>query len=117
MPAGVIKTIIPRLPSRNLENTLDFYFRLGFIQYGNKYPEYVMISRNECELHFFLFKELNPLKNYGMCYVRVNDVDDLYRQWNAALPSLKPPELKPWRQKEFTVLDPDHNAVTFGEAL
>jgi hypothetical protein len=26
-------------------------------------------------------------------------------------------ELKPWMQKEFSILDPDHNLLTFGEAF
>ena len=30
---------------------------------------------------------------------------------------MTPLEIKPWKQKEFAVLDPDHNLLTFGENL
>jgi hypothetical protein len=117
MTVAAITSVIPRLPSKNLDATLAFYSGLGFSLWGNRYPEYLMMERDGCELHFFLFEELNPLENYGMCYIRVKEVEQLHAQWKVAVPSLKAPELKPWRQKEMTVLDPDHNAITFGEAV
>jgi hypothetical protein len=63
---------------------------------------------------------LNPLENYGQVYIRVFEIDRLYAQFLHAKVSIHPNsplELKPWGQKEFSILDPDHNLLTFGESI
>jgi catechol 2,3-dioxygenase-like lactoylglutathione lyase family enzyme len=115
--AGTISSIIPRLPSRNLETTRRFYTEnLGFKQVGHTYPDYLMLSRDGFELHFFRFQDLDVLKNYGMCYIRVKDLRHLYDEFKASIPSLKQIDRKPWGQSEFYVTDEDHNVLAFGEA-
>jgi hypothetical protein len=116
-----IHSIIPKLPSKNLKATRVFYEEnLGFQKVGGDYPEYLMMKRDQIEIHFFLFLELNVLENYGMCYVRVEDIAGLYeelKQKEAHLPKLWKLEMKPWNQKEFSIIDKDHNLITFGEGL
>ena len=112
-----IKAIIPRLPSRDLNITRDFYVnQLKFTKIGADYPEYLMLERDGLELHFFLFKELNPLESYGMCYWRVTNIDGLYEEFRKQVPGLKAPETKPWLQKEMYVHDPDNNVLAIGES-
>ena len=117
----MLTTIHPKLPMRDKPITRDFYVnQLGFTEFGaTEFPDYLMVRKEGVELHFFLYAGLNPKKNYGQIYIRTDAVDALYRQWlnegvrihpNGAL------ETKPWGQREFSLLDPDHNLLTFGQA-
>ena len=74
-------------------------------------------------MHFFRFPELSPGQNYAQCYWRVEDVDALYRQAQAAgmpdsgTPRLDAVEDKPWGMREFAIIDPNGNLVRVGQAL
>jgi catechol 2,3-dioxygenase-like lactoylglutathione lyase family enzyme len=114
--------INPKLPMRNKSITLDFYTtKLGFSVFGNiNYEGYLMLQKEAIQIHFFEFRELNPLENYGQVYIRTNDIDQLYNSYLANNVPIHPNgklETKPWGQKEFAILDPDHNLITFGEAV
>lgn len=104
---------------RDKKVTQAFYVRnLGFELIGD-YPDYLLLKKDEIEIHFFLFRDLNPLENYGQVYIRTNNIEMLYslmKKKNVPMPILGGLEIKPWRQKEFSILDPDHNLVTFGES-
>jgi uncharacterized glyoxalase superfamily protein PhnB len=79
-----------------------------------------MVRRDLIEIHFFEFKNLNPLENYGQIYVRTDDVDQLYNKMIAVGIPIHPNgplETKPWGQREFSLLDPDNNLITFGQAV
>ena len=70
------------------------------------------------EIHFFEFKGLDPKENYGQVYIRTNAIDDLYQTLLERKISIHPNgslEIKPWGQKEFSLLDPDSNLLTFGQ--
>ncbi len=100
--------------------TQDFYLRLlGFKTMGRSdFPEYLMIEKDQIELHFFLFKDLDPKENYGQVYIRTNDIQSLYQDFlnkNIPIHPNGPLQLKPWGQMEFSILDPDMNLLTFGE--
>jgi len=116
----MLTEIHPKLPMRNKSISRDFYVkRLGFKELGD-YDGYLMVRRDAIEIHFFEFKELNPLENYGMIYIRTDDINGLY---NAMLKNEidihpnAPLERKPWGQKEFSILDPDNNLITFGQSI
>jgi len=118
----MITSIIPKLPMRDRARTRHYYINhLGFRDVGtDHYDEYLMVARDSMELHFFLHPDLDPRKNYGQVYLRVNDIDDLYYGWMEQGVRIHPNgELsnKPWGQREFALLDPDHNLLTFGQAL
>ncbi len=71
-------------------------------------------------MHFFLFENLNPAENYGQVYIRVTGIDTLYHQWKNAGVAIHPNaplQNQPWGQREFALLDPDNNLLTFGEAV
>ncbi len=114
----MLKTICPKLPMRNKSLTKDFYInQLGFNPVGNaEYPDYLMVTKDEIEIHFFLFKDLNPKENYGQVYLRVNEIEKEFESVEANGVCYKTLESKPWGQKEFSILDPDNNLLTFGES-
>ena len=106
---------------RNKSVTLEFYIKkLGFVQYGGDYDEYLMVQKDNIQIHFFEFKELDPKENYGQVYIRTDDIDALYQSFQANQVSIHPNgnlQTKPWGQKEFSILDPDNNLLTFGQGL
>lgn len=118
----MLQTICPKLPMRNKAITRDFYVRfLGFEEFGeSKFPEYLMLEKDQVELHFFLFPELDPKENYGQVYIRVEGIEAMYQAFldnSVPIHPNGPLQVKPWEQKEFSILDPDNNLLTFGESI
>ncbi len=117
----MLTAIHPKLPMRNKAATSEFYVnKLGFRPFGGDYDGYLMVEKDAIQLHFFEFAELNPLENYGQVYIRTTDIESLYNSAieNALpLPAAGHLQTKPWGQKEFSLLDPDHNLLTFGQSL
>ncbi|AZQ61258.1 VOC family protein [Flammeovirga pectinis] len=118
----MLRSIHPKLPMRDKNITKSFYLnKLGFSEVGTiDYDGYLMIKKDQIEIHFFEFKELEPKDNYGQVYIRVDDIDRLYQSLvdqNTTIHPNGPLEVKPWGQKEFAVLDPDNNLLTFGECI
>ena len=118
----MISSVHPKLPMRNKALTQAYYVeQLGFQLVGTQdYPEYLMVKKDAVELHFFLFPELDPLQNYGQIYLRTEAIDSLYQYFlerKVAIHPNGPLQTKPWRMREFSLLDPDHNLLTFGQEL
>jgi len=114
--------INPKLPMRNKAITKDYFLnQLGFIELGSTdYPEYLMVQKDNIEIHFFLFKALNPKENYGQVYIRTDAIEALYQSYIDNGVAIHPNgklETRPWGQKEFSILDPDTNLLTFGQAV
>ncbi len=113
--------IHPKLPMKNKEITKAYYVdNLGFQIKGGDYPDYLMVGKDEIEIHFFAFPDLDIQTNYGQVYIRVENIRELYNSFlekgveihvNGSL------AMKPWGQMEFSLLDPDHNLITFGEEM
>ncbi len=106
---------------RNKDITQAYYASLGFKKAGTgDYEDYLMVRKDHIEIHFFLFRELDPKENYGQVYIRVKNIDELYKSMLAGGVKIHPNgplQTKPWKQKEFSLLDPDNNLLTFGEAV
>ena len=100
--------------------TKDFYENsLGFRIVGSAdYDGYLMVERENVQIHFFEFKALDPKENYGQVYIRTNDIEKLYQSLQENHVTIHPNgwlQTKPWGQKEFSLLDPDSNLLTFGQ--
>lgn len=118
----MLTTIHPKLPMRNKATTRDFYVKkLGFAEFGSAdYDGYLMVEKDNIQIHFFEFVDLDPLKNYGQVYIRTDAIDQLYQfmlQQHVSIPEGGRLDTKPWRQREFAVLDPDNNLLTFGQSV
>ena len=106
---------------RDIALTRSFYRdTLGFQVLGEKDRNYLMVGRDGVEIHLFLLPGLQAEANYGMCYIRLrNKIKELYHRLGTAgviFTDLGRLERKPWGQWEFSVIDPDHNLITFGQA-
>lgn len=118
----MLRDINPKLPMRNKALTRDFYLnKLGFLEFGSTdYEGYLMVEKDDIQIHFFEFKELDPKENYGQVYIRTDDIDELYTFMLDRQLDIHPNgrlKVKPWGQKEFSMLDPDNNLLTFGQAM
>jgi len=115
----MLTQINPKLPMRNKLITKDFYIsKLGFEEFGTAdYDGYLMVQKDNVQIHFFEYKDLNPLENYGQVYIRTENIKDWYQSINDKKIKCDKLEIKPWNQMEFSVLDPDNNLLTFGESL
>ena len=118
----MLTEINPKLPMRDKEVTKDYYLgKLGFQVYGNNdFDGYLMVQKDNVQIHFFEFKKLDHKENYGQVYIRTNDIDKIYQSFLDKKVSIHPNghlETKPWGQKEFALIDPDNNLLTFGHSL
>lgn len=115
-------SIHPKLPMRDKAATKKFYIEgLGFKEFGNAdYEGYLMIEKDAIQIHFFEFSGLDPKENYGQVYIRTDDIESLYHSLPKKHIPIHPTgnlQAKPWGQKEFSLLDPDNNLLTFGESV
>ncbi|MEO8820365.1 MAG: VOC family protein [Ginsengibacter sp.] len=118
----MLTDINPKLPMRNKSVTRHFYLnKLGFEETGSAdFDGYLMIKKDNIQIHFFEFKDLDPKENYGQVYIRTDDIKGFYQSLLDRKINIHPNghlEIKPWGQKEFSILDPDNNLLTFGESL
>lgn len=118
----MLSSINPKLPMRNKAATKEFYIdKLGFNFFGSAdYEGYLMVEKDNIQIHFFEFRDLNPFENYGQVYIRTNNIEEWYKQAidkKLMMPKAGHLETKPWGMKEFSLLDPDHNLLTFGQDI
>jgi catechol 2,3-dioxygenase-like lactoylglutathione lyase family enzyme len=117
----MLTAIHPKLPMRDKAITRAYYTeQLGFTVFGADYPDYLMLERAGLQIHFFTHQDLDPKANYGQVYIRTDAIEELYRSWVYRGVRIHPNgqlQTKPWGQKEFALLDPDHNLLTFGQAV
>lgn len=115
---------IPILPCRSVENTVEFYRQFGFDGkiWGAPYF-YVILTRGEVEIHFFTYAELVPEESVAGCYIRVQDVDEIFELYTKAnlpvsgIPRMDRVENKPWGMREFAIVDPDGNLIRIGQTM
>ncbi|QXJ22110.1 VOC family protein [Actinomadura graeca] len=117
---------VPILPSRDLDETLGFYSRLGFEERGawQEYG-YLIVARGSVQLHFSLQPDVDPLATAGGCYLYVTDADALHRIWDeVGVPTdratgsrLAAPVDTDWGMREFTLVDRSGNLLRVGSPL
>jgi len=118
----MLTEIHPKLPMRDIAITKDYYVnKLGFDVFGGSdFEGYLMVYKDNIQIHFFEFKGLIPEENYGQVYIRTDNIDDDYRtllENNVLIHPNGHLESKSWGQREFSLLDPDNNVLTFGVTL
>jgi len=117
----MLTNINPKLPMRNKEITKKYYLQqLDFEIFGGDYDGYLMVQKDNIQIHFFEFRDLDPKENYGQVYIRTDNIDSLYHSLLDKKVAIHPNghlHTKPWGQKEFSLLDPDNNLLTFGQDI
>ena len=117
----MLMAIHPKLPMRDKAATRRFYIeKLGFQQFGDDHEGYLMVQKDGFHIHFFEFKELDPKEDDRHVYIRTDAIDELYKVIVDMGMNRHPAghqRVKPWRQKEFAMLDTDNNLLTFEQGI
>jgi GNAT superfamily N-acetyltransferase len=111
---------IPTMPMRDLAETAAFYARLGFVEgFRQAAPSpYLIVRRDDMELHFFGHADIDPRENYCGCYLRVRDVAAFHAECQAAqIPLIAALENKEWGMREFAIGDPSGNLLRIGQPV
>jgi catechol 2,3-dioxygenase-like lactoylglutathione lyase family enzyme len=109
----MIQSTIPVLASLNIRETIEFYEqKLGF-QFGYTDENYAIGQRDDCEIHFWLCGDKHIAENTS-CYVRADDLEELYDEFTGRGLKLKPPAVREWGMKELYVIDSHGNLLKFG---
>ena len=117
---------IPTLPATDLSVTRDFFKRLGFVvRYWSPLAQraYLIMGREDLEMHFFGHSEIRARENYAGCYWRVKNADTLRIEFSdlglpaSGAPSMTPIENKAWGMREFAIVDPAGNLIRIGHSL
>jgi hypothetical protein len=107
---------IPKLASLDIERSLAFFERLGFVRKGS-YPDYGIIERDGVQIHFWLCSDPRIPKETA-CRLSVQGIEQLFQAFSArgVIHPNGSLALKPWGVWEFSILDPDGNLVTLQQA-
>ncbi len=109
-----IRATIPILPSLNLDETAAFYARLGFAEESRWAGEYLIVSRDDVEIHFSVCDDAKICEN-SSCYVYVADAAALYAEYLAAgIERIEEPEPTDYDVLEFSLVDPHGNLIRIG---
>ncbi|MFC3491660.1 VOC family protein [Glycomyces rhizosphaerae] len=78
---------IPLLPCRSIDETSEFYRMLGFRRtHRQTRPNpYIVMARDDWEVHFFGVDVLDPETSYGTCLVFVPDTGALWDEFAAGM--------------------------------
>lgn len=110
--AGISSTI-PVLASLNIGQSREFYSdKLGFACLQQA-PDYLIMARDGCELHFWHCTDRSIAENTS-CYVR-GDTGALHADFARRGLSVAAPVVCAWGMKELYVIDPHGNLLKFGE--
>ena len=107
----------PVLASLDIERTVSFYCsRLGFTRVYVDPGVWGIVTRDSVQIHFWPCSDKNVAENTS-CRVYVSGIDALFSEF-VPLGVVHPKaslEQKPWGSREFGILDPDGNLITFAE--
>lgn len=113
MAMAVIQSTIPVLASLDIAQSRQFYTeQMGFACLQQA-PDYLIMARDGCELHFWLCNDRTMAENTS-CYVR-GDTAALHADFTQRGLLLAAPVVCAWGMKELYVIDPHGNLLKFGE--
>jgi catechol 2,3-dioxygenase-like lactoylglutathione lyase family enzyme len=123
---------IPALPSAEVDRSVAFYRDLLGFEVVHQEDGFASLRRDDATLHLWgatdegWREQLDPatpvrsgaesfIAGTASCRVAVEGVDELYEQCVAS--GIVHPNgglaEQPWGSREFTILDPDRNCITF----
>ena len=107
----------PILASLDIERSVGFFCaHLGFSKLYAQQGAYGVVMRDAVSIHFWSCSDRSIAQNTS-CRVRVDGIDALFLHCKS-LGIVHPDSLledKPWGSREFAILDPDGNLVTFSQ--
>ena len=119
LPRARVERAAAIVAAREMERSITFYQRLGFVVERFEGGEYAFASRDGVALHLRDgAEEVEEGKSTAGLYLYVTDADEVYEEWvTAGVTPLGEPEDKEWRMREFAVSDPDGTLLRVGHRL
>lgn len=124
---GSREKVIPIMPCPDIRSQVAFYQKLGFHVLGlyTSPNPYASLRWNNIELHFYGSRKVIAAENSTMCFIVVEDVDEVNRTFTAALkkyygkiPRSGFPKITKVRNlvadRRFTLTDPGGNTLFIG---
>lgn len=113
------------LPSCDLDQTAEFYTKLGFTETGRWTGHgYLIMVMDQIEVHFAHDPNHRPSESDHAIYIRTDDVDSLSAHVHSkgipsdgSIPRFLPAEDKSWGMRELHLLDPDGNLLRVGQFM
>jgi hypothetical protein len=109
----------PVLASLDIRRSVDFFVsKLGFAEVYAVQRQYGIVRNGPVGIHFWACSDPSIPKATS-CRVHVRGIEQLHehcRSLEIVHPNA-PLAAKPWGSKEFAILDPDSNLVTFHEPV
>jgi catechol 2,3-dioxygenase-like lactoylglutathione lyase family enzyme len=114
---------IPAFPVLDVSQSVDFYRERLTMRIRHQEDEFAILTRDQFELHLWAANKPNVpgaepfIAGTASCRVQVSDVDGLFAelQPRGIVHPNGPLGDKPWGTREFAILDPDNNLITFFE--
>lgn len=116
--SSVFYNAIPVLPALDIAKSIIFYEQLLGFTKRFEFDDYAGLARDAIEIHLWLCEDSHIPKNTS-CRINVNNIEGLYAEYQRVEvihPNSKL-EIKPWRLKEFVILDLYGNAIHFAEPI
>jgi uncharacterized glyoxalase superfamily protein PhnB len=118
-PPSRLVSVTPVLASRDIHRSIEFFCsRLGFTALHAEQGTYGVVSRDGVSIHFTACME-GRRADHSVIRIRVVGVDDLYDHCleSGIVDPDAPRQEQPWGSREFGVIDPDGNRITFAQWL
>ena len=110
--------VAPGMPTTDMARTIEVYARMGFAARTYEGGTFAILTRDCVELHFSLSADHDPKRTAAWIYVRVDDVDTLYRELKAAGVAVRrEPYDTDHRMRETPYIDSDNNQIIFGSPV
>ncbi len=112
-----LNSAMPGFAVRDIEAALAYYVeKLGFRIAFRFQDSYAIVARDAVEIGLGVGRVDDC--GHGACYVKLQGVDLLYREFQAGgVPMARELKDESYGMREFQVADPDGNKLNFGEAL
>jgi len=115
-PQPQMMDIIPTYPVENMQRALDYYVnKIGFALVLQSGGTYASVGRDYAQIGLALSKGAAKGPK-SSSYVNMNNIDVFYQGLVAkGVKMARELKTQPSKMREFAIIDPDGNTLTFGE--
>lgn len=111
------ESVTPRLPTRNVEESIDYYcnelgFQLGW-KWGNPVT-HANVCRDAISLDLMVCP---PAIGPALVYVQLTGIDAYYSELKQRNVEVSEIGDRPYGMRDFEIVDPSGNRVAFGEPV
>lgn len=110
----MLEKIMPELPLDDVPGGIAWY--RDIVGFTVNYQQHDIGVMDRDEVRILLIARTGQHKGIGSCYVYVADANALHAELVAKNANVQgEPVSRPWGLREFVVLDPEGNRITFGQ--